>query len=185
MDGVVMNFTSAARQQVMELFHREVPEFTTTWAFTEGNWRLSKEEDAKLWETIGNSVDWFYAQEGPLPDAVRNLYGLTQLHTCYFITTRPQTLGRTTEVQTAWQLDDLGVRWPQVIVTKDKGPIARDLKLDAFIDDKWENCRDVSIASPNTKIFIRQWEYNKELPLLDGWTPVASLAEFAEKIKEL
>jgi 5' nucleotidase, deoxy (Pyrimidine), cytosolic type C protein (NT5C) len=184
MDEVVMDFYAAFRQEVYETLHKEVPKYPTTWEIQDG-WGLTKKETDHLWNKIKATKDWFYLKEPSLPDAVKIVQYLTYHNTCYFITSRPQTLGLTAEVQACLQLETLGVRYPQVIVSRQKGLVAAALELDAFIDDKWQNCRDVSIASPKTKVFLKELPQSDSLPVLDGWTPVKDLIEFSNKIKEL
>ena len=74
----------------------------------------------------------------------------------YFITDRP---GRRAKRQTEDWLHDLGYEEATVLISGAKDLCAQALKLDAYIDDRFENASKVGAASPATRSFLltRPW----------------------------
>jgi 5'(3')-deoxyribonucleotidase len=179
MDGVVMDFVSAFKQEAETVLHKKFPAVNTDWDFKD--WGITKEDSSKVWRRIRDTEDWFYLYLAALPGASACLPYLDQLHDLYFVTTRIETLGLSAKRQTQLSLYELGVEYPTVIVTKDKGAISRDLLLDMFIDDKPENLTNIHEASPKTKAFLREQAYNEDFD--EPWvTRVASLDDFVKKV---
>jgi 5'(3')-deoxyribonucleotidase len=183
MDGVVNDFVSAFREEAEILFDIKLPEFSTSWDFE--NWNLSKAQYNKLWNHVKNSEDWFYLKPNPFACVHEVLPWFESKHEPYFITTRMQTKGLPILKQTAMYLGDLGLQFPQVIVTKDKGLVAAALKLDAFVDDKIENLEDIALYAPECKVFLMTRTYNEDFVIPSRWSRVDSLSEFSDKIEEL
>lgn len=100
-----------------------------------------------------------------------------------FITSRPSTATITAKRQSElWLLHKFGGGKnhqfiPTVIVTSEKGDAARLLELDAYIDDRWENCLDVACTEDENaknigvKVYMvdRPWNraYQKYAPTND------------------
>ena len=181
-DGVISDFVFAFRREAKVVFHKNFPTTNTDWDFAD--WGLSAKDISKVWRHIKGIKDWFYLHVPARKGATSNLPYLDALHELTFITTRIQTEGLPIRRQTQMALDEIGANSPVVIVTKEKGPIARDLQLDAFIDDKPENLTDVHRDSPTTKLFIMDQPYNQNFN--PEWaTRVSSLDEFSSEIDKL
>lgn len=72
-----------------------------------------------------------------------------------FITTRPTAAGQTTQVQSQEWLAAKGFRHPSVYVVKgSRGQVAAALELDAFVDDRPENCLDIATESRARAILV-------------------------------
>lgn len=79
-----------------------------------------------------------YLETEAVISTLRELYA--HEHEVYFITNR---MGLHPHAQTLGWLMNQGFPLPTVLVSEDKGPIAKGLKLTHFIDDKPENCWEV------------------------------------------
>jgi uncharacterized HAD superfamily protein len=65
-----------------------------------------------------------------------------------FLTTRPSTKGDLVQVQSQQWLEAHGFQYPSVfVVHRSRGRIADALALDAFVDDRPENCLDIAVES--------------------------------------
>jgi 5'(3')-deoxyribonucleotidase len=107
-------------------------------------------------------------------DVLRGLY----FDYLYFITDRP---GVDTKYQSEEWLKEHGLEdTPTVLVSPNKGLLAKCLKLDYYIDDKVENCIDVLQQSPDTKCYMQARTWNHPVR---GVTRVFNMYEFLEGIK--
>ena len=78
-----------------------------------------------------------------------------------FLTRRPQTLGRTSQLQTQRWLESKGFALPSVfVVHRSRGRIAEALGLDLVVDDRPENCLDVVVDSRARAILV--WRDDQE-----------------------
>lgn len=65
-----------------------------------------------------------------------------------FLTTRPSTRGDLVQMQSQQWLEAHGFQYPSVfVVQRSRGKIADALGLDAFVDDRPENCLDIAVES--------------------------------------
>jgi len=81
----------------------------------------------------------------------------------FFITNRMSTDGLPVAYQTEdWLRQKYGLLDPYVIVTKKKGEVAKDLDLDYFLDDRFENCLEVKKALPNCEVSVLTATYNTQ-----------------------
>lgn len=179
-DGVLADFVSAFRLEAQTVLGREFPHFSSSWNFS--NWNITKAEETKVWDHIEATDNWFYLYLNSLPGVSQNIPWLTNEHEVYFITTRIQTAGLPIQRQTEMYLSDLGVEFPTVIVTRDKGPIAAALQLDAFLDDKFENVARVAECSSKTKPYLMGASYNSSYEIPKRWKVVNCFQEFIEAL---
>lgn len=76
-----------------------------------------------------------------------------------FLTTRPATAGELVQMQSQRWLEAHGFRYPSVyVVRRSRGKIADALALDAFVDDRPENCLDIVVKSKAKVILV--WHGN-------------------------
>lgn len=72
-----------------------------------------------------------------------------------FITTRPQTAGEPTQLQTQRWLHAHGFEFPSVcVLERSRGRLASVLQLNAVVDDRPENCLDVASDSKARALLI-------------------------------
>lgn len=76
-----------------------------------------------------------------------------------FLTTRPSTAGELVQMQSQRWLEAHGFQYPSVyVVQRSRGKIADALALDAFVDDRPENCLDIAVESKAKVILV--WHGN-------------------------
>jgi 5'(3')-deoxyribonucleotidase len=123
----------------------DLPDPATTWEWDRDN-GVTKEQANKLWAYIKTSMFW--GSLLPMPGALEALESLNALtlqgHDVYFITSRP---GHLAKFLSEMWLKFHGMDTPTVIIAHEKGPIAKGLDLDVFVDDKPENNKDVIDAT--------------------------------------
>ncbi|MEO7158060.1 MAG: hypothetical protein ABI039_10880 [Vicinamibacterales bacterium] len=72
-----------------------------------------------------------------------------------FLTTRPSTAGDLVQLQSQRWLEAHGFQYPSVfVVQRSRGKIAAALALDAFVDDRPENCVDIAVESKAKVIMV-------------------------------
>lgn len=121
-------------------------------------------------------------------DSLRPVRGVDQFsllpleqHKLFFITARMPTVGAPVEAQTArWIRRHLSIEFPTVLVTSDKGPLAKALQLDYFIDDRDKNIREVFCATEcQCQCFVKNASHNQDF----RWSRVADINDFATQIQ--
>jgi uncharacterized HAD superfamily protein len=105
-----------------------------------------------------------------------------------FFTTRPSTAGEITQLQSQRWLDAHGFHFPSVyVVQRSRGKIADALQLDAFVDDRPENCLDIAVESKAKVILV--WHGNlKDVPVGAkrlGVRPVSTISEAVALLEQL
>lgn len=166
MDGVLANFClaygnalfRATRKDLLPYGWYKDPDYPSVW-----DWDVeagySRGEINATWEKEVLSSLTFWRELEPFPttkDIIRQVNRLSvEGREVYFITNRA---GRKVQRQTEEWLQDQGVKFPTVIIAGDKAPILRALKIDFFIDDKWENVRG---ADPHPHYYILDAPYNR------------------------
>lgn len=164
-DGVIFDFTSAYARMLEKVSGKTCTLTPGTephcwnWATEYG---FDKGDDSKAWREIKKDPQ-FWATLAPKQEAAQAIAALNNIyragHEVYFITNRP---GIAPHAQTIIALGLLGMEIPQVLVSEDKGPVAKGLKLTHFIDDKIENCEEVAQdAAPGCRVFCLTTNYNK------------------------
>ena len=78
-----------------------------------------------------------------------------------FLTTRPPTAGELVQLQSQRWLEAHGFQYPSVfVVQRSRGRIADALHLDAFVDDRPENCLDIAVESKAKVILVWHGDLN-------------------------
>ena len=105
-----------------------------------------------------------------------------------FLTTRPSTAGELTQLQSQRWLDAHGFRYPSVmVVQRSRGKIADALQLDAFVDDRPENCLDIAVES-KAKVILVWHGLLKDVPAGAkrlGVRPVSTISEALALLEQL
>ncbi len=185
-DDVCCDFQSSYVRLLNFMFGRP-PIGTAPIDWSGSNLQLTNEETKQSWAEVAK-VPNFWADLKPLPsfdnETIVLLKRLIMRHDVYFITNRFATPGSSPMKQTKhWFYINALIKSPNVMIAKDKGPMASVLQLDAFIDDKPQNCLDVLEVRPNARVYLCNSSHNQ--PFSDPRIPrVKDLKEFAKLILE-
>lgn len=182
MDGVLADFSAAFREHELRLFgpgapasagragrerreatgdpekeeERQARPHRQAKADAEARRDSRRREDA-VWEAIEATPN-FWTSLRPLDEgAVRRIHELMLRHRweVFFITQRPFTDGETVQRQTQRWLVAQGFDLPSVLVLHgSRGTAAAALRLDYHVDDRPQNCVDVSVDSEAKTILI-------------------------------
>lgn len=177
-DGVLSDFTSSARKLLKELFNGKPSDdlIQTSWAFD--SLGITPEEESWMWKRIDTIPNW-WLNHGKMPHTDL-LPQLCEKHRVIFITNRKDGAGWPIEDQTKiWLKRTFGVVNTNVIISDQKGPVAKGLKLDYFIDDRPKNYKEVYDESPATMAYLLDATYNQEC---QGAARARSFNEFARMI---
>lgn len=105
-----------------------------------------------------------------------------------FFTTRPSTAGEMTQLQSQRWLEAHGFQYPSVyVVQRSRGKIADALQLDAFVDDRPENCLDIAVES-RAKVILVWHGHLKDVPAGAkrlGVRPVSTISEAVSLLEQL
>lgn len=152
----------------------------TSWEWD--NMGLSKAEIDVTWAEvlkIPNFWEHLRVLPGIDPGLVSHLNSRSDL---YFPTARAKGAGKDVATQSAsWLYSNFLVKYPRVIVSNEKGPLAKALKYDYFLDDRAKNCLEVKAARPECKVFLNDACHNKAFDLTEQGIPrVSGFNEFAK-----
>ncbi len=182
-DGVLADFNTAFILRVIketgkDLFPRR-PFDIPTWNYPE-SYGYTNDEVHAVWTAI-KADPQFWLNLPPYADTLQSLSVLSQKshegNDLYFVTSRP---GINAKSQTEKWLRENGFKdRPTVLISSEKGLCAEALNLDAYIDDRDLNVRDVSDArGQNTKTFLLDRPWNRGFSLEKHFiTRIATLSE--------
>lgn len=181
-DGVLAEFTPAYQRLFIETTGRD--DFHPGDGVNPPDWNwpelrgYTREEVDTVWATIRRDPTfWLNLQPTKHTSTLRALIEhLERTHEVYFITSR---MGDRVKRQTElWLYEHLGYLmncrgvWPTVLIvgTGEKGAVCKALKLDAYIDDNWDNVVDCATTAPKTKTFLLNRRYNSDIGFsLEAW----------------
>lgn len=182
-DDVCANFQKRFVTLLHEMYGR--PSLDTTpvdWNWS--NCQVTNSEMKEAWvKAAGTNNLWAKLERLPSFDAdtVHLLYVASQRHDVFFVTNRFDTPGASAMKQTKyWFFHNAYIQAPNVLLAKDKGPMATVLQLDAFIDDKPQNCLDVLAARPTAQVYLADSSHNKTF---DGGERIPRVADLKEFLK--
>jgi uncharacterized HAD superfamily protein len=164
LDGVLANFNDAYADILRTINPAiTIPKSSSTWP---QHWGWDKhagytsKQINEAWEVVKSTTFWGTLH--PLKGTLETLKELSVLrgigHGIYFITSRP---GRMAKYYSEIWLGAHGMQNPTVIISNEKGSVAKGLDLNIFIDDKPENIIDVVTAAPKCKCYIINKPYNQ------------------------
>lgn len=186
MDDVCCDFSSSYVALLNKLFGK--PPLGTKPIDWEGsNFKLNAEETKQSWAEVAKVPD-FWSNLRPLPsfdtETIKLLHVALAMHDVFFVTNRFDTPGDSPLKQSKyWLFANAYIQAPNVLISKDKGPMASVLQLDAFIDDRPKNCIDVLAALPACKVYLADASHNQTFN--DPRFPrVKDLKEFLKLILE-
>jgi hypothetical protein len=143
---------------------------------------LTARQQRQLWRAVAAVENFWEAFEEIEGGAVRDIsdHAARRRWEVIFLTRRPPTAGRTSQVQSQRWLAAHGFPLPTVyVVTGSRGKIADALALDAVIDDLPSNCLDVVTDSSARAILVRRSDSTRIVTNAKrlGITVVSSMAE--------
>lgn len=168
-DGVLANFAKTYQNLVVkttgrDLFQPGDAENPPCWDWPEYRGYTTEEMKA-VWAALRRD-DAFWLNLEPFEDNVSSLRQmlreLERKHEVYFVTSRS---GMSPKRQSkVWLYErlhyfEIGGE-PTVLISGEKGEVAHALKLDAYVDDNFDNTRDVVAKSPNTRTYLLNRSYN-------------------------
>jgi hypothetical protein len=122
-----------------------------------GRLKLTSRQERKLWRHVATVENFWETLEETEPGIVARLAGIAAQRRweVMFLTKRPKTAGLTAQVQSQRWLVSKGFSLPSVYVVQgSRGRIAASLDLAVVVDDRPENCLDVTIDSKARAILI-------------------------------
>lgn len=176
-DGVLAGFVPAARKVCKELFNGRPDDslVQTSWAF--GSLGITPEEESIMYAKIDSTPNWWLGL--PVLPNTDLLPQLCEKHRVVFITNRKDGAGWPIEEQTkVWLKRNFGIVNTNVIISDNKGPVAKGLKLNGFIDDRPKNVAEVYPECPGGT-YLLSTSYNREFV---GAPRIWSFDAFAELI---
>jgi hypothetical protein len=124
---------------------------------------LTARQEHRLWQHVQSIDNFWETLPETEPGVVKRLAAIAgqQRWEVMFLTRRPQTLGRTSQLQTQRWLESKGFALPSVfVVHRSRGRIAEALGLDLVVDDRPENCLDVVVDSKARAVLV--WRDGQE-----------------------
>ncbi len=120
---------------------------------------LTPRQNRTLWREIKQTPNFWETLSELEPGAVRRLGRLVRQRRweLLFITSRPDAIGESVQVQSQRWLEAQGFVLPSVFVLNgSRGKLAHALQLDLVVDDRPENCLDVVLESKARAILVRR-----------------------------
>ncbi len=182
-DGVLADFNTAFIARVIHITGHDLfpprPFDIPCWAYPQF-YGYSEAEESAVWKDICADPTFWQS----LPDYADTQASIDYLMTrqqagddLYFITSRP---GIAAKVQTERWLRRHKVGNPTVLISSDKGGCCRALKIDTYIDDRWENVVDTAAIGVRTALLNRPWNTDPRLILPPHLTRVSCVAGFVD-----
>ena len=151
---------------------------------------LSARQQNQLWECV-KKIDNFWTTLPELEPGIISRIAKVAADRRWeviFLTTRPATAGELVQLQSQRWLEAHGFQFPSVFVVQgSRGRIADALQLDAFVDDRPENCLDIAVESKAKVIMV--WHGDpKDVPAGArrlGIRPVSTISEAVGLLEQL
>jgi len=212
LDGTVADMYSALRREAIQLFGDEVLRSAPTASAPQDagqeqvpqpkadedqaatlaiqELHLTARQQNQLWDHV-KQIENFWATLPELEPGIISRIARTARSRRWeviFLTTRPSTKGDLVQLQSQQWLEAYGFQYPSVfVVQRSRGKIADALQLDAFVDDRPENCLDIAVESKAKVILI--WHGNlSDVPAGAkrlGVRPVATITEAVTILEQL
>jgi uncharacterized HAD superfamily protein len=188
LDGTVADMYSALRREAVELFGDEVlrspvesskpqeAEKETTpqpkvdddsgASLAIQQLHLTARQQSQLWDHVKQINNFWNTLPELEPGIIARIAKTSRERRweVIFLTTRPATKGDLVQLQSQQWLEAHGFQYPSVyVVHRSRGRIADALGLDAFVDDRPENCLDIAVESKAKVLLIWHGDL-KEVP---------------------
>ncbi len=212
LDGTVADMYSALHVEALKLFGEDVllksadkkappspdgaegaaapdqPDITSALAMDE--LQLTARQQVQLWDHVKKIKNFWTTLPELEPGIIARIAkaAAEREWEIIFLTTRPTTAGELTQLQSQRWLDQHGFRYPSVmVVQRSRGKIADALQLDAFVDDRPENCLDIAVES-KAKVILVWHGHLKDVPAGAkrlGVRPVSTISEAVTLLEQL
>jgi 5'(3')-deoxyribonucleotidase len=170
LDDVLANFIGKFMEIAHRLYGVDESLRPTSWEWDDIN--MTEEMVNGVWREIFQTKDFWTLVKVEPGASMEQLQRLDNRCKVYFPTARAFVPGGDVGAQSAWWLNyRFGIRFPTVIVSNEKGPLAAALKYDYFIDDRPKNCIEVKAARPECKVFLKTSSHNLSFDLSDKGIP--------------
>jgi uncharacterized HAD superfamily protein len=212
LDGTVADMYSALRREAIELFGEDVlrapveaakpqdagkeqtaqskPEDDQTATLAIQELHLTARQQNHLWDHVKQIENFWTTLPELEPGIISRIAkaAADRRWEVIFFTTRPSTKGELVQLQSQRWLDAHGFHFPSVfVVQRSRGKIADALGLDAFVDDRPENCLDIAVESRAKVILV--WHGNlNDVPAGAkrlGVRPVLTITEALALLEQL
>lgn len=212
LDGTVADMYSALRREAIELFGEDVlrapveaskpqdaskeqtpqpkPEDDQTATLAIQELHLTARQQNQLWDHVKQIENFWTTLPELEPGIISRIAkaAADRRWEVIFLTTRPPTKGELVQLQSQRWLDAHGFHFPSVyVVQRSRGKIADALGLDAFVDDRPENCLDIAVES-RAKVIL-MWHGNlTDVPAGAkrlGVRPVTTITEALALLEQL
>jgi hypothetical protein len=211
LDGTVADMYSALRLEAIKLFGEEVlrtaevvpskpqeagaeqtprPEDDQTTTLALQELHLTSRQQSQLWDHVKEIENFWTTLPELEPGIISRIAKAAsdRRWEIIFLTTRPSTKGELVQLQSQRWLEAHGFQYPSVyVVQRSRGKIADALQLDAFVDDRPENCLDIAVESKAKVILV--WHGNlSDVPAGAkrlGVRPVTAISEALSLLEHL
>lgn len=212
LDGTVADMYSALRREAVALFGEDVlrkAEYQSTKPQEAGKEQtpaekkieedeavamqelhLTSRQQMQLWDHVKGIENFWTTLPELEPGIISRIAraALDRRWEVIFLTTRPSTAGELVQLQSQRWLEAHGFQFPSVfVVQRSRGKIADALQLDAFVDDRPENCLDIAVESKAKVILV--WHGNlKDVPAGAkrlGVRPVSTIRDAVQLLEQL
>lgn len=182
-DGVLADFIGGFTRLANSL-HPTVPIVTTEQQPSYHDYPgMTKDQVNETWQHVVKDGT-FWTRLDPLVglDVLRRIAQLNEDHHVYFVTARH---GIYAKIQTELWLQEQGIENPTVILTQNKGEIAKAIDADYSIEDSASNASVIAwLTSDKTKSYLINRPYNQCAPefLASGVHRVDMVRDYLEAI---
>jgi len=179
-DGVLCNYIFGISAIVRELYEIELPDHPRdipSWYHCSET--IGKERWSVVWDIVTRNSN-FLMSLPPLatPGEFAAIQAMHDVNDVYFVTNRSAFGSKA--ITHDWLVAH-GITNPTVILSAEKGMIAKGLGAHFVIEDSTENIRDIRLRSPQTQIYLMLYPYNTDaITIADKW--VTSIGEFTADV---
>jgi len=187
LDGTLADMDAALRREAERIFGEPVDVSGRTAGAAAKTRTLVESERSRLWNHVREIENFWEALPEVETGAVATLARTASAERwdIIFLTRRPDSAGDTVQVQSQRWLRAHGFELPSVyVVSESRGAIAAALSLDAVIDDRPDNCVDVTADSKAHSVLL--WRRSPDsLPPGVRRLPIHVVSSMTEAIEHL
>ena len=148
-DGVIADFRTA---------FRALAESELGISANDAEADLRKGDVERLWRSVAAATNWWLQVPAYEPDQIARLYSQSRRSRweIFFMTSRPSSGGDSVQLQTQVWLERHGFLLPSVLTAPAgaRGELARSLRLDIALDDRFVNCLEIISASNSKALMV-------------------------------